>query len=321
MVDILGKLRNFELMWALTEEMHELGGLVSIGTMTKIMRRLSGALKYKAFEKFERFGLVKDISALNILMDTLKDFRKVDEILDEMQPKGCPPNVVSYIVVMLALGKAKDINGSLEFWDRMKRNGCILDANLYNALIYILSKSRRFKDACDLFKDMSKENRMKVLNYLLQDMFRKNVSIDLATYNLLVTALCKNGKLEHACSFFEHVILKGKVPRDSTYKMLVKKLEDKNMPKAKQQIEKLMSDVKKFLGFIYSSRLLVGCMLDIIHNLQIAFGMCMAFDDDIGLISSNDASSSDIEMEAGVKELERVGKRWNRGRNWKQLEA
>lgn len=375
MVDILGKSRNFELMWALTEEMHEWGGLVSIGTMTKIMRRLSGARKYdhaiEAFEKFERFGLVKDISALNILMDTLvkegsvehaqevflghenrippnshsfnilihgwckarkykearevmeqmekhgfapnvvlytsfveyycleKDFRKVDEILDEMQQKGCPPNVVTYTVVMLALGKAKDINGSLEFWERMKKNGCIPDANFYSALIYILSKSGRFKDACDLFKDMSKENvapnvltyntmissacehyreeyalelflemeekscspdlktyqpllkmccrknRMKVLNYLLQDMFRKNVSIDFATYNLLVTALCKNGKLERACSFFEQMILKGKVPRDSTYKMLVKKIEEKNMPKAKQQIEKLMSDVKK----------------------------------------------------------------------------
>jgi len=41
------------------------------------------------------------------------------------------------------------------------------------------------------------------------------------------------------------MILKGKAPRDSTYKKLMKKLEEKNMPRAKQQIEKLMSDVKK----------------------------------------------------------------------------
>ncbi|KAJ8436087.1 hypothetical protein Cgig2_011909 [Carnegiea gigantea] len=43
-------------------------------------------------------------------------------------------------------------------------------------------------------------------------------------------------------------------------------------------------------------------------KLQAEKSRCMAFDDDIVLISSNDASSSDIEMEAGVKELERVGK-------------
>ncbi|XP_056683199.1 pentatricopeptide repeat-containing protein At3g22670, mitochondrial [Spinacia oleracea] len=374
MVDILGKLKKFELMWELLEEMHKLGGLVSIVTMSKVIRRLCRARKcddaVEAFKKFEHFGLIKDTSAMNILMDSLvkerdveraqnifleykdeialnsrtfnilihgwckakkynearkvmeemekhgclpdvasytcfvesycqaKDFRKVDEILNEMQQKGCPPNTVTYTIVMLALGKAKEINESLEIYEKMKQNCCVPDVGFYSALIFIMSTSGRFKDACDIFNDMPKQNvapdvltyntmisaachhskeeyalellkemeeksctsnvttytpllkmccvkkRMKVLKYLIDDMFLKNVSVDFSTYCLLVDGLCKSGKLEHACSFFELMVLKGMVPGDNRYLSLIKKLEQKGMTKAKQQIESLMSKAK-----------------------------------------------------------------------------
>ncbi|KAM6581743.1 hypothetical protein CsatA_005517 [Cannabis sativa] len=39
-----------------------------------------------------------------------KDFRNVDAILDEMKAKDCAPTVVTYTIIMHALGKAKQIN-------------------------------------------------------------------------------------------------------------------------------------------------------------------------------------------------------------------
>ncbi|PRQ55212.1 putative pentatricopeptide [Rosa chinensis] len=66
------------------------------------------------------------------------------------------------------------------------------------------------------------------------------ISIDAGTYTLLVRGMCKNGKLENTCSFFEEMALKGFVPKDSTYKMLLEELQGKNMEKEKKHIEKLM---------------------------------------------------------------------------------
>ncbi|KAK9726520.1 hypothetical protein RND81_05G221000 [Saponaria officinalis] len=249
----------------------------------------------------EKHGFQPDVYSYTCFVDYYcreKDFRKVDAIVDEMQQKGCSPNVVTYTIIMRALGNAKETNKALEICHKMKQSGCDPDASFCSALIYILSKSGRFKDACDVFEDMPKgvadvltyntmiaaackhsreeyaiellkqmeetsckpnlktytpllklcceKKRMKVLNYLLSDMFRKGVSLDLSMYCLLVDHLCKNGKLEHACSFFEQMVLKRMVPRDNTYKLLMEKLEQKAMGKAKQQIEKLMLKAKDY---------------------------------------------------------------------------
>ncbi|GAB2254855.1 hypothetical protein Droror1_Dr00008633 [Drosera rotundifolia] len=78
--------------------------------------------------------------------------------------------------------------------------------------------------------------RMRVLNYLLKDMFRKDASPDAGTYTLFVNELSKIGKLKHACSFLEEMVLKGMVPMDSTVRLLLEQLEEKGMKRAKQQI-------------------------------------------------------------------------------------
>lgn len=75
MVDILGKLKNFGLMWELVEEMDKLGGFVLIDIMSKVLRRFFRVFKYddviEVFGKFECLGLIKDILVMNILMDFL----------------------------------------------------------------------------------------------------------------------------------------------------------------------------------------------------------------------------------------------------------
>lgn len=55
-------------------------------------------------------------------------------------------------------------------------------------------------------------------------MMRNDVGIGFKTYSSLVHGLCKSGELEHACSFFGEKVLKGFIPRDGLYKMLVKNM-------------------------------------------------------------------------------------------------
>lgn len=376
MVDILGKSKNFELMWDVVKEMDRIGGVyVTLETMTKVFRRLAKAGKHQeaieAFRGMERFGVSKDVVALNTLMASLvkerrvehaqeaflefkesipvnahtfnilihgwcknrkldiarktmeemeshgfcpdvfsysslieaycsdKDFRKVDEVLSEMKGKGCEPNAVTYTIIMHALGKARELTKALEVYEEMKRNGLVPDVSFYSSLIYILGKAGRLKDVQEVVEDMTKQGvkpdvmtfdtliscacehsqeeaalkllkkmeedsckpdvhtyapllkmccrkkRMKVLYFLLDHMFKNDVSIEVGTYSLLVRGLCKNGKLENACSFFEEMVLKGFVPKDSTYKMLIEELQGKSMEKEKKHIEKLMLQAKE----------------------------------------------------------------------------
>ncbi|KAL0408521.1 UNVERIFIED_CONTAM: Pentatricopeptide repeat-containing protein, mitochondrial [Sesamum radiatum] len=62
LVDILGKMKQWEQMRALLEEMRE-NHLVSLNTIAKVMRRFSGAGDWrdavKTFDELENFGLVK----------------------------------------------------------------------------------------------------------------------------------------------------------------------------------------------------------------------------------------------------------------------
>lgn len=375
MVDVLGKCRNFDLMWELVDEMKksEESGLVTLDTMSKVMRRLAKSGKYsEAVEAFlgmeMSYGVKTDTYAMNSLMDALVkensiehahevflklfdtikpdartfnilihgfckarkfddartmmdlmkvaefnpdvvtytsfveaycregDFRRVNEILEEMRENGSNPNVVTYTIVMHSLGKSKQVVEALGVYETMKEDGCVPDAKFYSSLIHILSKTGRFKGAAEIFEDMTnqgvsrdvlvyntmisaalhhsrdemalrllkrmeeeeeacnpnvetyapllkmccRKKKMKLLGILLHHMVKKDVSIDVSTYILLIRGLCMSGKVEEACLFFEEAVRKGMVPRDSTCKMLVEELEKKNMAEAKLKIQSLV---------------------------------------------------------------------------------
>lgn len=375
MVDNLGKVRKFDMMWELVGEMKEIEGYVTLATMTKIVRRTAKAHKYddavEAFKKMELFGVAKDITAMNMLMDSLvkqgsiehaervffdfkdhippnsqtynvlvhgwcrirqmdkakttidemkkqgfrpdamtytpliesycreRDFRKVETTLEEMKQNGLHPSVVTYTVMLTALSKAKETDKALEVYEQMKQNNCSPDATFYSAFINALSQAGRLKDSDAVFEDMSRQgvcpdvatyntliyiagknlqeekalnllkkmeedqckpdlntyapllkmccilNRMKVLSFLLSHMFKNDVGIDFGSYALLVSRLCKNGRLDRACSLFEEMVIKGFVPMDCTYQILIKGLERKGMLEEKKRVENLMLGAQK----------------------------------------------------------------------------
>lgn len=375
MVDNLGKMKKFDLVWELVEEMKSLGAYVTLDTISKIMRRLAKAGKYEdaveAFRKMELFGVQRDLTSMNLLMDALvkersvehaeglflefmelippnlqtynvlihgwcksgqiakakstmnemkaygfspdlitytyfietycveKDFRNVDAILEQMRKDGLSPSIVTYTIILKALAKAKETNKVFEIYEKMRRNNCSPDAAFYGVFINALSAIGRLKDSIAVFEDMSKQGvvpdvysynivitiaakhlqeekalkllqkmeqshcksdlntyapllkmccklkRMKMLAFLLSHMYKNDVSVDLGTYTLLVSQLCRNGKLEHACSFFEESVIKGFVPMDCTYKKLVEKLEKEGMHREKHRIEKLMLSARQ----------------------------------------------------------------------------
>ncbi|KAH0449965.1 hypothetical protein IEQ34_020657 [Dendrobium chrysotoxum] len=70
-------------MWCLGEgeEMSRIGGLISLSTISKVIRRLAGAARWKdairAFHGMVKFGISKDTVAINILLGSLCKERSV----------------------------------------------------------------------------------------------------------------------------------------------------------------------------------------------------------------------------------------------------
>ncbi|KAJ1699454.1 hypothetical protein LUZ63_007966 [Rhynchospora breviuscula] len=380
MVDILGKFKQFDLMWGLISEMAKIGGLVSLETMKKAMRRLAGAGWWietiNAFMEIERFGVKRDTLAMNVLLDTLckersvrrahevfvemkgkippdgttfnclihgwckarkldrvhetlkemqelgfapcviaytslieaycldKNFAMVISILEEMQKKGCAPNVITYTIIMHSLGKTNQTKEALRIYKKMKTEGIVPDTSCYNSLIYTLGRAGGLSDAYNLFDEMnekkiapdtrtyntlisitcdhgeitnalkllakmSEENLCKhetrtyfpilkfcckmgwakIILFLLGHMFRRDISLDLGTYTLLINRLCRNGYLAQSCMFFEEMVLKGLVPKEDTYNRLIESLERKEMDEAKKNVEELMTNAQNMKGF------------------------------------------------------------------------
>ncbi|KAJ3673299.1 hypothetical protein LUZ60_006673 [Juncus effusus] len=377
MIDVLGKFKQFDLMWGLIRKMSQIGGLISLETMKKVMRRLAGAGQWvetvSVFKEIEKFGVKRNISALNALLDTLckersvrrahevfdemselippnetsfnslihgwckarkidkaretmkemrelgfkpcvitytslieaycleKDFVTVDLILKEMRNDGCAPNVVTYTIIMHSLGKVGKIKEALGIFERMKKENIELDASCYNSLIYLHGRAGKLNDAQNLFDEMcergitpnlntfntlisilcdydligdalellvkmERENQIKpntktyipllkiccknrwvkILNFLLGQMFRRDISLDLGTYTLMINGLCRNGKLVQSCLFFEGMVLKGFIPKDETYNNLIKGLETRQMYEAKRKVNELMEYSQRF---------------------------------------------------------------------------
>ncbi|CAK7327095.1 unnamed protein product, partial [Dovyalis caffra] len=98
------------------------------------------------------------------------------------------------------------------------------------------SSKPNVKTYAPLSKTSYRKKNMRLLKFLWSHLFKNNKKRK--------NQLHMNRKLEHACFYFQEALLKGMVPMDTTYKLLLKKLERQNMAELKGKIEKLMLQAK-----------------------------------------------------------------------------
>ncbi|GLT78566.1 hypothetical protein SLA2020_500960 [Shorea laevis] len=213
------------------DEMQEKGCKPNIVTYTLIMKarcetgEITQALE--VYEKIKSDDCLPDNSFYSLLIsilskaDRLNDARK---IFEDMERQNRKPNVWAYNAMISSACAHSREEEALKWLQKMEEDSCKPDRLSYSPLLRLCFR----------------KNRMKVLNFLLNHMFKNDLSIDLGIYVLLVSGFCKSGKLELACSYFKEMVVKGMVPYQSTYKVLVKALDEKNMVETNQWIENLM---------------------------------------------------------------------------------
>ncbi|XP_004298015.1 PREDICTED: pentatricopeptide repeat-containing protein At3g22670, mitochondrial-like [Fragaria vesca subsp. vesca] len=227
--------KDFRKVDEVVSEMKGKGCAPNAVTYTVILHALGKAREItKALEVYEEMkgnGVVPDVSFYSSLLYILGKagrLKDVQEVVEDMTKQGVKPNVVTYNTLISCACEHSQEEGALKLLKKME-DSCKPDVETYAPLL---------KMCC-------RKKRMKVLYFLLDHMFKNDISIDAGTYALLVRGMCKNGKLENASAFFEEMVLKGFVPKDSTYKMMIEELQRKSMEEKKKDIEKLMLQAKE----------------------------------------------------------------------------
>ncbi|KAL2242683.1 UNVERIFIED_CONTAM: Pentatricopeptide repeat-containing protein, mitochondrial [Sesamum indicum] len=246
MVDNLGKMKKFDIMWELVEEMKKLKGYITLDTMTKIMRRLAKASKYEdaieAFETMELYGVDKDITAMNRLLDTLVKEGSVEhaERVYLKYKEHIPPTSLTYNVLVHGWCKTRQIDKARKNIDEMKNHGFCPDSVTYTCFIEAYCRDKDFRKVNDTLEEMQKNGcRPSVVTYTIimkalarakeiskamevyEKMKENNCSPDTSFYNVFIDALSKAGRLQDSDAVFEDMSKQGVIPEVSTYNTLI----------------------------------------------------------------------------------------------------
>ncbi|GKV50998.1 hypothetical protein SLEP1_g57676 [Rubroshorea leprosula] len=190
-IDAYSRERDRSKVDAVLDEMQEKGCKPNIVTYTLIMKarceagEITQALA--VYEKIKSDGCLPDNSFFSLLIsilskaDRLNDARK---IFEDMERQNIKPNVWAYNAMISSACAHLIEEGTLKWLQKMEEDSCEPDRLTYPPLLHLCFR----------------KNRMKVLNFLLNHMFKNDLSIDLGIYALLVSGFCKSGKLELACS-------------------------------------------------------------------------------------------------------------------------
>ncbi|XP_021720033.1 pentatricopeptide repeat-containing protein At3g22670, mitochondrial-like [Chenopodium quinoa] len=211
MVDILGMSRKFELMWELVDEMHKLGGLVSIVTMSRVMRRLSKAGKYddavETFKKFEHYGMIKDTTALHIIMDTLvkeKNVERAQEVFLEFKDE-IALNCRTFNILIHGWCKARKHNEARKIMEVMEKHGCLPDVASYTCFVESYCQEKDFRK----------------VDEILNEMQQKGCPPNVVTYTIFMLALGKAKEINESLEIYQKMMQNGCVPDSSFYSALI----------------------------------------------------------------------------------------------------
>uniref|UniRef100_A0A1J3F874 Pentatricopeptide repeat-containing protein, mitochondrial n=1 Tax=Noccaea caerulescens TaxID=107243 RepID=A0A1J3F874_NOCCA len=214
MVDVLGKCRNFDLMWRLVDEMKksESSGLVTLDTMSKVMRRLAKSGKYSeavdAFLEMEKsYGVKADTIAMNSLMDALVKENSIEHAHEAF----------------------------LKLFDTIKP-----DSRTFNILIHGFCKARKFDDARTMMEMMKvaeftpdvvtytsfveaycREGDFRRVDEILEEMRESGIKPNVVTYTIVMHSLGKARQVAEALGVYEKMKEDGCVPDAKFYSSLI----------------------------------------------------------------------------------------------------
>ncbi|PSR84971.1 Pentatricopeptide repeat-containing protein [Actinidia chinensis var. chinensis] len=211
LIEALGKIKQFKMVWNLVSEM-KLKGLLKKETFALITRRYARARKVKeaieAFERMETFGLKLELSDFNRLIDTLCKSRHVEkahQVFDKMKNRKFKPDIKSYTILLEGWGQEHNLLKLDEIYREMTDEGFEADVVAYGIIINAYCKAKKFDEAIRMFHEMK----------------TKNIKPTPHIYCTLINWFGSEKRLSEAVKFFELSKASGFTPETPTYNALV----------------------------------------------------------------------------------------------------
>ncbi|KAG6514535.1 hypothetical protein ZIOFF_024898 [Zingiber officinale] len=175
MVDSLGKLKQFDVMW---------GDAI------------------KTFKSIESFDVRRDTIAINALLDTLCREKSVKhardaflELRDEVQP-----NASSFNILIHGWSKARKIEEPIRMIEEMREfgytpcmrgHGCQPNVVTYTIIMHSLAKAKEIQEAL-------LSGKLRDAHHIFEQMCKNDILLDVTTFNTLISASCDYSDAENA---------------------------------------------------------------------------------------------------------------------------
>lgn len=262
MVGILGRVRRFDAISNLLEDMAREGCEPSIVTFNRLIhcygRANQMAEALQIFHHMQQVGCSPDKVTYCTLIDLHAKAGFLDVAMDmyrQMQQAGLQPDTFTYSVIINCLGKAGEVSSAHKVFSEMIDKGCTPNLVTYNIVIDLHAKSGKYEMALKLYNDMQETGFrpdkvtysiiMEVLGhvghpeeaeYVFAEMQEAGWAPDMTVYGLLVDMWGKAGNVAKACEWYSKMLDSGIMPNVPTCNSLLGAFLRENLYDAGKQV-------------------------------------------------------------------------------------
>ncbi|KAK6934233.1 Pentatricopeptide repeat [Dillenia turbinata] len=249
-LDILGKMRRFEELEKVLDEMSKRKSAFSERTYGIVLNRYASAHRVdeaiEFFYKRKEFGLAIDLFAFQGLLLALCRYKHVEaaEFLFHNKQKEFKPDIRSRNIILNGWCVMGRLREAKRFWNDIIKSKCKPDLFTYGIFINSLTKAGKLGTAVKLFQAMWEKGcppDVPICNCIIdalcfkkkipealeifREMNERDCQPDVATYNSLIKHLCKIRRMEKVYELLDEMEKKSCLPNARTYNYLLKSVK------------------------------------------------------------------------------------------------